>query len=413
MLFLTPPGQAEVSASGAILPEALAPSFPSVAVGVPDASGRTNPVAFTSNVLCCVPAVSCTRQSCLSSWERTGRALAIWPLERLSDLFQQGKTFWLPLSLRSPWVCRTPLAGLTLWLLCPTCCAACLQGKTFWLPLSLRSPWVCRTPLAGLTLWLLCPTCCAACLQGKTFWLPLSLRSPWVCRTPLAGLTLWLLCPTCCAACLQGKTFWLPLFLRSPWVCRTPLAGLTLWLLCPTCCAVCACRGRLSAPLGEPQCLAGAERACREVFTWSASGAILPEALAPSFPSVAVGVPDASGRTNPVAFMSNVLCCVPAGEDFLAPSFPSVAVGVPDASGRTNPVAFMSNVLCCVCLQNCQERKYFRGASLQISPEYARRFQPGGKELWKKSSLKGASGDHQVFQPRRTRREMGEWGSNS
>ncbi|XP_051653740.1 uncharacterized protein LOC127475722 [Manacus candei] len=70
-----------------------APSFPSVAVGVPDASGRTNPVAFMSSVLCCV---------CL-----------------------QGKTFWLPLSLRSPWVCRTPLAGLTLWLLCPTCCAVC------------------------------------------------------------------------------------------------------------------------------------------------------------------------------------------------------------------------------------------------------------------------------------------------
>ncbi|XP_064516373.1 uncharacterized protein LOC135416936 [Pseudopipra pipra] len=33
-----------------------------------------------------------------------------------------------------------------------------------------------------------------------------------------------------------------------------------------------------------------------------------------------------------------------------APSFPSVAVCVPDASGRTNPVAFMSNVLCaCRC----------------------------------------------------------------
>ncbi|XP_051665904.1 histone-lysine N-methyltransferase SETD1B-like [Manacus candei] len=115
-----------------------------------------------------------------------------------------------------------------------------------------------------------------------------------------------------CCVCLQGKTFWLPLSLRSPWVCRTPLAGLTLWLLCPTCCAVCACRGRLSAPLGEPQCLAGAERASREVFTCSASGTILPEASAPSFPSVAVGVPDASGRTNPVAFMSNVLWCVPA-----------------------------------------------------------------------------------------------------
>ncbi|XP_064512956.1 uncharacterized protein LOC135415218 isoform X4 [Pseudopipra pipra] len=96
-----------------------------------------------------------------------------------------------------------------------------------------------------------------------------------------------------------------------------------------------------------------------------------------------------------------------------APCFPLVAVGVPDASGRTNPVAFMSNVLCCVCLQNCHERKYFRGASLQISPECARRFEPGGKKLWKKSSLKIASGDHQVFQPRRTRREMRELGSNS
>ncbi|XP_027597537.1 GPN-loop GTPase 1-like isoform X2 [Pipra filicauda] len=44
-----------------------------------------------------------------------------------------------------------------------------------------------------------------------------------------------------------------------------------------------------------------------EVFTWSASGIIITEASAPSFPSVAVSVPDTSGRTNPVAFMSNVL----------------------------------------------------------------------------------------------------------
>ncbi|XP_032565474.1 uncharacterized protein LOC116797757 [Chiroxiphia lanceolata] len=67
---------------------------------------------------------------------------------------------------------------------------------------------------------------------------------------------------------------------------------------------------------------------------------------APSFPSVAVDVPDASGRTNPVALRSSVLCCVPAGEDFLAPSFPSVAVDVPDASGRTNPVALRSSMPC-------------------------------------------------------------------
>ncbi|XP_051645367.1 uncharacterized protein LOC127471020 isoform X24 [Manacus candei] len=226
-VILDPPGQAEVTASGAILTEALAASFPSVAVGVPDASGRTNPVAFMSNVLCCVPA---------------------------------GEDF-LPLWVSpSAWQEQSGLPGR-------------------------YSPGQRQEP---------------SYLRPR---LPLSLRSPWVCRTPLAGLTLWLLCPTCCAACLQGKTFWLPLSLRSPWVCRTPLAGLTLWLLCPTCCAA--------------------------------------------------------------------------------------------------------------CLQNCHERKYFRGASLQISPEYARRFQPGGKELWKKSSLKVASGDHQVFQPRRTRREMGESGSNS
>ncbi|XP_064509788.1 uncharacterized protein LOC135413711 [Pseudopipra pipra] len=122
------------------------------------------------------------------------------------------------------------------------------------------------------------------------------------------------------------------------------------------------------APLGEPRCLAGAERASREAFTWSASGTILTEASvsftpcsqAPSFPSVAVGVPDASGRTNPVAFMSSVLCCVclqvtklmeKKTKGLEAASFPSVAVCVPDASGRTNPGAFMSSVLCCVCLQ--------------------------------------------------------------
>ncbi|XP_051644353.1 uncharacterized protein LOC127471020 isoform X14 [Manacus candei] len=170
-VILDPPGQAEVTASGAILTEALAASFPSVAVGVPDASGRTNPVAFMSNVLCCVPA----GEDFLPLWvspsawqEQSGLPGRYSPGQRQEPSYLRPR---LPLSLRSPWVCRTPLAGLTLWLLCPTCCAACLQGKTFWLPLSLRSPWVCRTPLAGLTLWLLCPTCCAACLQGH---LPLS-----------------------------------------------------------------------------------------------------------------------------------------------------------------------------------------------------------------------------------------------
>ncbi|XP_073413905.1 GPN-loop GTPase 1 [Dendrobates tinctorius] len=44
-----------------------------------------------------------------------------------------------------------------------------------------------------------------------------------------------------------------------------------------------------------------------EVFTWSASGSIITEALASSFPSVVVYVMDTSRSTNPVTFMSNML----------------------------------------------------------------------------------------------------------
>ncbi|KAM6463551.1 GPN-loop GTPase 1 [Liasis olivaceus] len=44
-----------------------------------------------------------------------------------------------------------------------------------------------------------------------------------------------------------------------------------------------------------------------EVFTWSASGTIITEALASSFPSVVVYVMDTSRSANPVTFMSNML----------------------------------------------------------------------------------------------------------
>uniref|UniRef100_A0A8C0FQZ4 GPN-loop GTPase n=1 Tax=Bubo bubo TaxID=30461 RepID=A0A8C0FQZ4_BUBBB len=44
-----------------------------------------------------------------------------------------------------------------------------------------------------------------------------------------------------------------------------------------------------------------------EVFTWSASGTIISEALASSFPSVVVYVMDTSRSTNPITFMSNML----------------------------------------------------------------------------------------------------------
>merc|ERR1719300_1996931 len=44
-----------------------------------------------------------------------------------------------------------------------------------------------------------------------------------------------------------------------------------------------------------------------EVFTWSASGSIITEALASSFPTVVVYVMDTSRSVSPVTFMSNML----------------------------------------------------------------------------------------------------------
>ncbi|XP_008070941.1 GPN-loop GTPase 1 isoform X4 [Carlito syrichta] len=44
-----------------------------------------------------------------------------------------------------------------------------------------------------------------------------------------------------------------------------------------------------------------------EVFTWSASGTIITEALASSLPTVVIYVMDTSRSTNPVTFMSNML----------------------------------------------------------------------------------------------------------
>ena len=44
-----------------------------------------------------------------------------------------------------------------------------------------------------------------------------------------------------------------------------------------------------------------------EVFTWSASGAIITESLASSFPTVVAYVMDTARCVNPVTFMSNML----------------------------------------------------------------------------------------------------------
>lgn len=44
-----------------------------------------------------------------------------------------------------------------------------------------------------------------------------------------------------------------------------------------------------------------------EVFTWSASGSIITEALASSFVTIVVYIIDTARSTNPVTFMSNML----------------------------------------------------------------------------------------------------------
>jgi len=52
-----------------------------------------------------------------------------------------------------------------------------------------------------------------------------------------------------------------------------------------------------------------------EVFTWSASGTIITEAIAATYPTVVLYVVDTPRSTNPATFMSNMLyaCrCVPA-----------------------------------------------------------------------------------------------------
>ncbi|XP_016133666.1 GPN-loop GTPase 1 [Sinocyclocheilus grahami] len=85
-----------------------------------------------------------------------------------------------------------------------------------------------------------------------------------------------------------------------------------------------------------------------EVFTWSASGTIITEALASSFPCVVIYVMDTSRSVNPVTFMSNMLYACSTGTiitEALASSFPCVVIYVMDTSRSVNPVTFMSNML--------------------------------------------------------------------
>lgn len=70
-----------------------------------------------------------------------------------------------------------------------------------------------------------------------------------------------------------------------------------------------------------------------EVFTWSASGTIITEAL--------VGVRFGSVWFGPVRFILRCVCV--CGSQ--ASSFPCVVIYVMDTSRSVNPVTFMSNML--------------------------------------------------------------------
>uniref|UniRef100_A0A8C3RW12 GPN-loop GTPase n=1 Tax=Chelydra serpentina TaxID=8475 RepID=A0A8C3RW12_CHESE len=146
-----------------------------------------------------------------------------------------------------------------------------------------------------------------------------------------------------------------------------------------------------------------------EVFTWSASGTIITEALASTFPSVVVYVMDTSRSTNPVTFMSNMLyacsilyktklpfilamnkvsriCCqCPSEQDFLEHTFLLQVVGVSAVLGTGLD-------------------EFFVKVSEAVD-EYEREYRPEYERLRK--SLAKAQSKQQKEQLERLRKDMG------
>ncbi|XP_011899591.1 GPN-loop GTPase 1 isoform X2 [Papio anubis] len=124
-----------------------------------------------------------------------------------------------------------------------------------------------------------------------------------------------------------------------------------------------------------------------EVFTWSASGTIITEALASSFPTVVIYVMDTSRSTNPVTFMSNMLyaCSI-----LYKTKLPFIVV--------MNKVVGVSAVL-----GTGLDELFVQVTS--AAEEYEREYRPEYERL--KKSLASAESQQQREQLERLRKDMG------
>lgn len=78
-----------------------------------------------------------------------------------------------------------------------------------------------------------------------------------------------------------------------------------------------------------------------EAFTWSASGTVIAQALASSSPTSSMDVMDTSSSTNPVTFMSRMLCACSILYKTTLPSM--VIVNNTDIIGHSLAVGWMQD----------------------------------------------------------------------
>nr|KAF6429418.1 GPN-loop GTPase 1 [Molossus molossus] len=153
-----------------------------------------------------------------------------------------------------------------------------------------------------------------------------------------------------------------------------------------------------------------------EVFTWSASGTIISEALASSFPTIVIYVMDTSRSTNPVTFMSNMLYACSILYKTKLPFI--VVMNKTDIIDHSFAVEWMQDFETFQDALN-QETTYVVGVSAVLGTgldelfvqvtnaveEYEREYRPEYERL--KKSLASAQSQQQREQLERLRKDMG------
>ncbi|XP_023406319.1 GPN-loop GTPase 1 isoform X2 [Loxodonta africana] len=153
-----------------------------------------------------------------------------------------------------------------------------------------------------------------------------------------------------------------------------------------------------------------------EVFTWSASGTIITEALASSFPTVVIYVMDTSRSTNPVTFMSNMLYACSILYKTKLPFI--VVMNKTDIIDHSFAVEWMQDFEAFQDALN-QETTYVVGVSAVLgtgldelfvqvtsaAEEYEREYRPEYERL--KKSVASAQSQQQKEQLERLRKDMG------